>query len=321
MTTDLNVTADFEEVPPPPQYSLTVNTVGSGTVALAPPGGIYDELTEVTLTPNPLTGWSFTGWSGDVSSTDNPLVVTMTTDLNVTATFEEVPPPPQYTITVNTVGSGAVGLNPPGGTYDESTVVTLTATPSTGWAFTGWSGDLSSTDNPLGVVMSADWNVTATFEETGLSNVPSFVSFVPGSGSSAVGSSRAFQLTVGDGNGYQDITLCRVEIRPASGAATNENTVIIEYSGVYGKIYMYNHTTGRFKGGIPGSTVVVEDNLCLFDVSQTAVEGNGGYLTVDFSLMPKVAFSGDKTIWVQLVDASGNKLRYLQIGSWTVLGQ
>ncbi|WP_299129130.1 T9SS type A sorting domain-containing protein, partial [uncultured Winogradskyella sp.] len=32
-------------------------------------------------------GWEFQGWSGDIVSTENPLTITVTSDLNITATF------------------------------------------------------------------------------------------------------------------------------------------------------------------------------------------------------------------------------------------
>ena len=55
--------------------------------------------------------------------------------------------------------------DPAGGIYDENTVVTLTATPASGFEFSGWSGDLSGELNPAVVIMDADKNVTATFIE------------------------------------------------------------------------------------------------------------------------------------------------------------
>jgi uncharacterized repeat protein (TIGR02543 family) len=67
------------------------------------------------------------------------------------------------TLTVAKVGNGTVTLDPAGGTYDYGTVVTLTATPATGYTFTGWSGDLSGTTNPTTITMDANKTVTATF--------------------------------------------------------------------------------------------------------------------------------------------------------------
>ncbi|MFQ5865527.1 MAG: immunoglobulin domain-containing protein, partial [bacterium] len=133
--------------PPPQQYTLTVDTVGSGSVTLEPGGGVYVEETVVTLTAVPDAGFQFSGWSGDLSGTTNPDTLTMDSDKNVTATFTALPPQ-QFTLTVGTVGSGSVTLEPAGGIYDDGTVVTLTALPDTGFEFTGWSGDLSGTTNP-----------------------------------------------------------------------------------------------------------------------------------------------------------------------------
>jgi uncharacterized repeat protein (TIGR02543 family) len=146
-----------------PKYTLTTNTAGQGSITLDPPGGIYNEDTVVTLTADPASGWQFDGWSGDLSGTANPTTITMGSNKTVTAIFTEVIVPP-YTLTVNIVGQGSVDLNPPGGTYDEDTVVTLTATPpASGWQFDGWSGDLSGTANPTTIIMDSNKTVTATF--------------------------------------------------------------------------------------------------------------------------------------------------------------
>jgi len=145
-----------------PQLILTANTVGSGTVSLNPPGGSYNAGTVVTLTAIPASGWEFIGWSGDLSGSTNPAAITMNGNKTVTTTFNQLPPP-QYTLMVNKVGSGSVALNPPGGVYDENTVVTLTATPGAGYQFSGWSGDLNGATNPAAITIDTNKTVTATF--------------------------------------------------------------------------------------------------------------------------------------------------------------
>ena len=74
---------------------------------------------------------------------------------------------PQYTLSVSVdpAGSGTVTLNPPGGTYDSGTQVTLTATANPGYVFDEWSGDLSGTDNPATITMDSDKSVTAHFSQ------------------------------------------------------------------------------------------------------------------------------------------------------------
>jgi PKD repeat protein len=73
----------------------------------------------------------------------------------------------QYDLDTYTAGSGSVSLNPAGGTYNQGTVVTLTAIPDSGWQFDYWSGDLSGTTNPATITMNSDKTVTANFSPTG----------------------------------------------------------------------------------------------------------------------------------------------------------
>jgi len=87
----------------------------------------------------------------------------MNANKSVTAIFTALPPP--RVLTVSTVGSGNVVVNPAREFYDDGTTIVLTATPAAGFQFTGWSGDLSPANgtNPATLTMSADKNVTATF--------------------------------------------------------------------------------------------------------------------------------------------------------------
>ncbi len=66
-------------------------------------------------------------------------------------------------LSVTSSPGGSVTLNPPGGSYAPGTTVTLTAVPSAGYAFTGWSGALSGTANPATLVMDANKSVSASF--------------------------------------------------------------------------------------------------------------------------------------------------------------
>lgn len=74
--------------------------------------------------------------------------------------------PPEFTITTNVVGSGTLIQDPDTSIVDSGTVIHFTATPNTGWSFSGYSGDLTSTDSIDSIVLSSNINITATFTST-----------------------------------------------------------------------------------------------------------------------------------------------------------
>jgi uncharacterized repeat protein (TIGR02543 family) len=113
----------------------------------------------VTLTAVPAASWAFSYWSGNLSGSANPTTITMDGNKVVMATFTQN----EYTLTTSVVGSGTVTRNPDRATYASGTLVTLTAVPTAGWTFTGWSGDLSGTTNPTTITMNGNKTVTATF--------------------------------------------------------------------------------------------------------------------------------------------------------------
>jgi hypothetical protein len=66
-------------------------------------------------------------------------------------------------LTVNVVGGGNVGVNPPGALYAPGSPVQLTATHAPSWVFDHWEGSLSGTANPATLVMDGNKIVTAVF--------------------------------------------------------------------------------------------------------------------------------------------------------------
>jgi uncharacterized repeat protein (TIGR02543 family) len=66
------------------------------TVSSSPPeggtttgGGTYNSGVRAPLTAVPNAGYTFTGWSGDATGTDNPLSVTVDSDKDITANFKK----------------------------------------------------------------------------------------------------------------------------------------------------------------------------------------------------------------------------------------
>src|SRR6056300_251336 len=80
---------------------------------------------------------------------------------SVVATPEPEPQAPtQYTLTVTAGEGGTVSTE--GGTYDEGTEVTITATPAEGHEFVGWEGS-DSTEASLTVTLGANTSLNALF--------------------------------------------------------------------------------------------------------------------------------------------------------------
>jgi len=140
-----------------PQYTLSVTTV-HGTVTKNPDKATYTHGETVELTAVPDAGWSFANWSGDASGTTNPVTVTMNGNRSVTANYTQN----QYTLSVTTA-HGTVTKNPDKATYTHGETVELTAVPDAGWSFANWSGDASSTTNPVTVTMNGNKTIVANF--------------------------------------------------------------------------------------------------------------------------------------------------------------
>jgi hypothetical protein len=161
------------------QHQLTVNKDGTGTgTVTSDPAGIdcgatcandFDANTVVTLTATADTGSTFSGWTGAGCSGTGNCPVTMSAVETVTATFTLN----QYNLSVSKTGFGIVSSDPPGidcgvdcdQDYDYNTVVTLTATPTAGWSFFGWEGDLAGSTNPITITIDGNKSVTAVFKQ------------------------------------------------------------------------------------------------------------------------------------------------------------
>ncbi len=77
--------------------------------------------------------------------------------------IKEQPTQSNYLLNVSTSGNGSVTKNPDQASYSPGSNVSLTATPASGYQFSGWSGDVSGNGNPANVVMNSNKTVTATF--------------------------------------------------------------------------------------------------------------------------------------------------------------
>lgn len=157
---NLTITGTFTQ----DAYTLTVSHIGNGTTDYTPQQSTYLYGDVVTLTATPDSGNVFMGWTGDITSSEATTQVTITGNTAVVANFAEVS---FRTLNLQVTGQGSAEADPDQTHYQNGEIITLTATPAIGWAFTGWTGDLISTTSPIQVVMDADKTITANFAPDG----------------------------------------------------------------------------------------------------------------------------------------------------------
>jgi uncharacterized repeat protein (TIGR02543 family) len=159
MTKDMSVTASFAQN----TYSVAVSVLpssaaGNVTGYVTTPSYHYGDI--VTLTEVPNSGYSFSNWGQDGTGTQTTCNITVTRNMTVTAVFT-----PIYSLSVSNIGSGSVSKNPDQASYLYGDSVQLTAIPTNGWSFTGWSGSFTSSLNPINAIINETTSVVASFTQ------------------------------------------------------------------------------------------------------------------------------------------------------------
>ena len=164
------------------QYLVTVNKTGNGggTVTASSGdidcGGVcqddYDYQTQVLLNANPISGSSFSGWSGGGCSGTGACLITVDQAKTVTAEFTLI----VNSLTVNKTGSGGGTVTSSFGgidcgsacqaNYDYGSQVSLSAVPESGSSFTGWTGAGCSGADGCTITLDQAKTVTAVFDES-----------------------------------------------------------------------------------------------------------------------------------------------------------
>jgi surface protein len=151
------------------QYALNTVVVGEGTVTekviKAGAATDYNSGTVVELTATPASGWAFKEWTGDMTGTDSPKNITVSSAKTVTAVFVKMMELAIVTDLGTCVGC-TITKTPDALAYIDGTVVTLTASIPADWAFENWSGGVTGTNSTIDITMSSDATVIGKFKST-----------------------------------------------------------------------------------------------------------------------------------------------------------
>ena len=145
------------------KYTLTTSVNPADTGTVNPETRQYNEGDTANLIASPAEEYIFDKWTGATGTEETTII--MDSDKTVVANFIKK----KYALTVNIEGEGTVTekiIKAGAATdYNSGTIVELTATPSTGWSFVKWDGDLTGSENPIEITIDKVQTLTAVFEQ------------------------------------------------------------------------------------------------------------------------------------------------------------
>lgn len=159
--------------PPTPTFTRTITPItpvvkytlalianpGNGGGVSANKVGPFLPNEVVTVTASANNGWEFTEWSGAATGTSNPVSITMTGNLTVTANFQKK----TWTVSVN-ASPAEGGTVTGGGVYEAGQQATITASANDGYNFTGWSGACGGSGLSCTFTVTENVSFTANFQ-------------------------------------------------------------------------------------------------------------------------------------------------------------
>jgi len=284
MDSDKSITAVFEAN----KYNLTVNIEGDGTVEDHEEFEFTDgetknyiKMTEVNLTAIVDEHWYFVNWTGDVTSTNTTLNITMDSNKTINATFEQN----TYTLNITTEGEGTVDIDPDMEEYEPNAEVNLTAIADKYWYFVNWTGDYESEEEEINIAMDDDKTLTANFEEL-----------------------DKYNLTIEiEGEGTTD---------PVEGNHTYYDGEVVVIEAIPDEGWYFEEWTGDYTGTEEEINITMDDNKTLtavfeayepyFEVEITDYDEQvreGEYVTVKYTVVNTGEVEGTQDI-VFLVEGS-----------------
>ena len=243
--------------PPTPSIrytvNLSVNPTDAGTATTA--ATTVDPGTEVSLLATAGAHYDFIGWTGDYTGTVNPVIVTVNSNMNVTAQFQLQ----NYTLTttVNASAMGSITRNPDAAGYEAMTVVDLTATAEQGNKFLNWNGDLQSQDGAnASVYMDGAKTITANFISDTTLTYTVNTSANPSAGGTTSPTSTEVLTT-----GTEDVTLT---------ALANEG---YRFGGWFDGVTLISNDETFLLADISGNRTIRADFIRTYNVTVSASDG------------------------------------------------
>lgn len=194
-----NATASFTPI----NYTLSATAGSGGSVNNA--SGTYSYDTNVSIIATPDLGYVFSAWTQSGSGISDTSAASTTIRIEGNQSVQAIFVPRSYAFTVS-AGIGGTVPSALSQFYNHGSIVHITATPNTGYAFSTWSG------SGIADLASRDTNVTITGVQT------ASASFTPIDYSLTATAGTGGTINGASGN-YSYDTNVSIEATPATGYA------------------------------------------------------------------------------------------------------
>lgn len=207
-----------------------------------------------------------------------------------------VPPIENMSTLTTSAVNGSLSLYPSGGVYFKDEVVTVTASPNFGYAFSSWGGDLGGTGSPAMLTMDTNKNVTANFVVSTGDALPWVETFTMADGTKSHGAPTSWIATRSAGD--FKVAGNRLMLNGGSGSTSIEGvfeTADIDIPGGTVKVSLDVQSGGGLDSGDYVKFYGIVDGGTPVQIGQTIVSG----------------FTGTNTLTATSISGSKVKLRIL----------
>lgn len=199
------------------------------------------EGTTQTINQTSNDGYRFVAWkvNGETVSTDSSYTFEVTSDITITAVYEEIP---VYTISV-IIEPEDYGTVSGTGEYREGSTCTLVSTNADGYTFSGWQEDgiTLSTNETYSFTVTGDRTFTAVFEEfSRLPNGYTEVEYIESNNGAYIKTGVKPRASSGTANTTAPSdTKVLIDIEPLDNPNTANKYIVYSSGGISSTLYYY----------------------------------------------------------------------------------
>ncbi len=280
-----SLVANFSANPIQYNVTTTANPIAGGTTS---GGGTFNNGTSVTVAATANNGYTFVNWTenGSQVSANASYTFTISANRSLVANFSTNPIQYNVTTTANPIAGGTTSG---GGSYNNGTSATVTATANNGYIFFNWTenGSQVSTNASYTFSVSSNRNLVANFSanpnQYGVNTTANPIAGGVASGGGSFAGGTTVTVTATAFNGYTFVNWTENGNQVSTNASytftisANRN-LIANFSA---NPVQYNVTT--FSNPIAGGITSGDGNYTSGSTVNLTAAANNGYVFIDWT--------------------------------------